>query len=180
MIPRCSSTKVVQTVPVGCIRSSRGQKIRFSIDNFKKSSLKLQGRELSYLVYITSSRDPLPKLFKLCPWGQNWPSLGGHNFTVNFIRKSSNNFFSWTTNGYLTKLNSNGPCVVPFQNCLNGSDLKYTCRSRGQQIGFQNATFKNLLVRNYNAQSFQIWYIASSRYPLPKLFKLCPWVVHGV
>jgi len=25
------------------------------------------------------------------------------------------------------------------------------------------------------AQSFHIWYIASSRGPLPKLFKLCPW-----
>jgi len=50
-------------------------------------------------------------------------------------------------------------------------------RSRGQEIGFQNAIFKNLLVRNYKAQRFHIWYIhvASSRGPLPKLFKLCPW-----
>jgi len=50
-------------------------------------------------------------------------------------------------------------------------------RSRGQKIGFQNAIFKNLLVLNYKAQSFHIWYIhvASSRGPLPKLFKLCPW-----
>ena len=31
-------------------------------------------------------------------------------------------------------------------------------RSRGQKIGFQNAIFKNLLVRNYKAQSFHIWY----------------------
>jgi len=30
-------------------------------------------------------------------------------------------------------------------------------------------------VCNYKAQSFHIWYIASSRGPLPKLFKLCPW-----
>jgi len=36
-------------------------------------------------------------------------------------------------------------------------------RSRSQKIGFQNAIFKNLLVRNYKAQSLQIWYIASSR-----------------
>jgi len=48
-------------------------------------------------------------------------------------------------------------------------------RSWGQKIGFQNAIFKNLLVWNYNAQSFYIWYIASSRGPLPKLFKLFPW-----
>jgi len=48
-------------------------------------------------------------------------------------------------------------------------------RSQGQKIGFQNAIFKNPLVRNYKAQRFHIWYIASSRGPLPKLFKLYPW-----
>jgi len=49
------------------------------------------------------------------------------------------------------------------------------CRSRGQKIGFQKAIFKNVLVWNYKAQSFHIWYIALSIGPLPKLFKLCPW-----
>jgi len=34
---------------------------------------------------------------------------------------------------------------------------------------------KNLHVWNYKAQGFHIWYIASSRGSLPKLFKLCPW-----
>ena len=48
-------------------------------------------------------------------------------------------------------------------------------RSKGKKIGFQNAIFKNLLVRKDKAQSFHIWYIASSRGPLPNLFKLCPW-----
>ena len=33
-------------------------------------------------------------------------------------------------------------------------------------------TFKNLLVRNQKAQVFDIWYVASSSGPLPKLFKL--------
>jgi len=47
-------------------------------------------------------------------------------------------------------------------------------RSRCQEIGFQYVIFKNILVWNYKAQSFHIWYIASSRGPLPKLFKLCP------
>ena len=40
-------------------------------------------------------------------------------------------------------------------------------RSRGQKIGFQNAIFKYLLVWNFKAQNFQIWYIASSRSFLP-------------
>ena len=48
-------------------------------------------------------------------------------------------------------------------------------RSRGQKIDFQNATFKNLLDQNYKTQRFHIWYITSSRGPLPKLFKLCHW-----
>jgi len=43
-------------------------------------------------------------------------------------------------------------------------------RSRGQKIDFQNAIFRNL-VYIHKAQSFHIWYIASSRGPLPKLFK---------
>ena len=33
-------------------------------------------------------------------------------------------------------------------------------------------TFKNFLVRNQKAQVFDIWYVASSSGPLPKLFKL--------
>ena len=43
-------------------------------------------------------------------------------------------------------------------------------RSRGQKVGFQNAIFKNLIAWNYKVQSFHIWYIASSRGPLLKLF----------
>ena len=35
MIPRCSSTKVVQTVPLGCISKSPGQKIGFQTTIFK-------------------------------------------------------------------------------------------------------------------------------------------------
>jgi len=40
-------------------------------------------------------------------------------------------------------------------------------RSRGQKLCFQNAIFKHLLVWKYKAQSFHIWYITSSRGPLP-------------
>ena len=47
---------------------------------------------------------------------------GGHNFTLNYIRKSSNDIFSWTANGNLTKLNRNGPWVVLYQSCSYGSD----------------------------------------------------------
>ena len=48
--------------------------------------------------------------------------FGGHKITLNYIRKSSNDIFSWTAYGNLTKLNRNGPWVVPYQNCSNGSD----------------------------------------------------------
>jgi len=98
-VPGWSPTKIVQMVLIGCISRSQGKK-RFS----------------------ASSRGPLPKLFKLCPWGQNWTRPGGHNFTLNYIRKTSNDFFSWATNGNLTKLNRNGHWVVPYQICSNGSD----------------------------------------------------------
>ena len=65
-----------------------GSKSRFSKGNFQKSScLKLQGPELS-------SRGPLPKLLKLCPWGQNWPCPGCRNFTFDL-------FLRWVTQGPL-------------------------------------------------------------------------------
>ena len=34
------------------------------------------------LTKICCDNNSLPKLFKLCPWGQNWPRPGGHNFTL--------------------------------------------------------------------------------------------------
>ena len=46
------------------------------------------------------------------------------------------------------------------------------CRSRGQKAGFQNAIFKNLLVWNYKAQSFHIWYIASASFNFTKGLKM--------
>jgi len=137
--------------------------------------MKLQGSELLYLVHnITSSRGPLPKLLKLCPWGQNWPRPGGHNFTLNYIRKTSNDFLSWTAYGNLTKLHRNDPGWSPIK-VVQTVPVDCISRSWCQKIGFQNAIFKNLLFRNYKAQSFHMWYVASSRGPLPKMFKLCPW-----
>jgi len=120
MIPGWSPIKVVQTVPVGCINRSRGQKIGFQNAIFKNLVWNYKA-ESFHMWYIASSRGPLPKLFILCPWGQNWPRPGGYNFTLNYIRKSFNDIFIWTANGNLTKLNRNGPWVVPYQNCSNGS-----------------------------------------------------------
>ena len=37
--------------------------------------------------------------------------------------------------------------------------FSYISRSQGKKIGSQNAIFKDLLVRNYKAQSFHIKYI---------------------
>jgi len=51
MVPGWSPTKIVQMVLIGWISRSRGQKNRSSNCNFQKSCLKLQGPELSYLVY---------------------------------------------------------------------------------------------------------------------------------
>ena len=134
-------------VLIGCICRSRGQKKGFQNTIFKNLLVWNYKAQSFHIWYIASSRGPLPKLFKLCPWGQN--------FTLNYIRKSSNDIFYWTTNGNLTKLNRNGPWVVPtkiVQIVLIGC----ICRSRGQKKGFQNAIFKYLLVWNYKAQRFHI------------------------
>jgi len=44
------------------------------------------------------------------------------DWEMSVFRKSSNDIFSWFTNGNLTKLNSNGSWVVPYQLFSNGSD----------------------------------------------------------
>jgi len=114
--------KLLKWVLIGCISRSRGQKIGFQNAIFKNLlvwNYKAQG---FHIWYIASSRGPLRNLFKLCPWGQNWPRPGGHNFTLNYIRKSWNDFFSWTAYRNLTKLNKNGPWVVPYRKYSNGSD----------------------------------------------------------
>jgi len=112
MVPGWFPTKVLKMVMIGCISRSRGQKIGFN-NAICKNLLVWDYKARSFHIwYIASSRGPLPKLFELCPCGQNWSRPGGHNFTFYYIRKSSNDIFSWTTNGNLTKLNRNGSWVV--------------------------------------------------------------------
>jgi len=114
MVTAWSPTKIVQMVLIGCICRSRGKKIGFQNAMLKNLLIKNYKTQSFYIWYKTLSKDPLPKLFKLCPWG--------HNFTLDYIRKTSNDFLSWIANGNLTKLNRNDPCVVLYQNCSNGSD----------------------------------------------------------
>jgi len=87
---------------------------------------------------------------------------------------SLNNIFSKTYYWILTKLHRNHSWGSPIK-VVQTVPVGCISRSQGKTIGFQNAIFKNLLFRNYKAQSFHIWYIASSKGPLPNLFKLCPW-----
>jgi len=122
MVPGWSPTKTVQIILIDCISRSRGQKIGFQNATFKNLLVRNYRAQSFHIWYIALSRGPLPKMFKLCTWGQNWPWPGGHNFKLNNIRKTSNDFFSWTANGNFTKLNRNDLWVAPFQNYSNGSD----------------------------------------------------------
>ena len=87
MIHGWSPIKAVQTVLVGCISRSRGQNIYFQNAIFKNLLVRNYKAQSFYILNIALSRGPLPKLFKLCPWVQNWPRPGGHNFTLNYIWK---------------------------------------------------------------------------------------------
>jgi len=141
MVPGWSLTEIVQMVLIGCISKSQSQKIVFQKAIFKNLlvwNYKAQG---FHMWYIASSRGPLPKLFKLSPWGQNWPRPGGHNLTLNYIRKTANDFFSWTANGNFTKLNRNGPWVVPYRNYSNGSDWLGS-KTRFSKCNFQKSCLK--------------------------------------
>jgi len=103
MIPRWSSTKIVQIVPVGCVSTcrSQGQKTGFRNAIFKNLVVWNYKAQSFHIWYISLSRGPLPKVLP-----------GGHNFTLNYRRKTSfsNYFLSWTTYGNLTKLSRNNPC----------------------------------------------------------------------
>jgi len=149
MVTGWSPTKIVQMVLIGCIRRSRGQTIGFQKAIFKNLLWNYKAQSF-HIWYITSSRGPLLKLFKLCPWGQNWPRLGGHNFTLIYIRKTAKDFFSWTTNGNLTKLNRNGPWVVFYQNCSNYPPGVLLTPPRGPQfyIELYKENCKRLLLLN--------------------------------
>ena len=85
-----------------------------------------------------------------------------------------NIFFSETAHWILTKLHRNDPWVVSYQNFANRSSWLHKL-VMGSINRFLNETFKNILVWNYKAQIVLIWHIASSRGPLPQLFKLFPW-----
>ena len=107
---------IVQIVPVGCISRSRGKKKGFQNAILKNILVWNYIAQSFHIWYIASSKGPLPKLLKLSPCGNNWLCPGSHNFTLIYIRKTANDFFSWTANGRFTKLNRNSPWVVPYQN----------------------------------------------------------------
>jgi len=111
MIPWWSPTKIVEMVLIGYISWSQGQKLGFQNAIFKKLFVWNYKAQSIHTCYIASSRGPLPTLFKLCPWGQNWTLPRCHTFKLNYARKttSSNYFLSWTTYGNLTKLSRNDP-----------------------------------------------------------------------
>ena len=153
MVPWWSPTKIVQMVLIDCISRSWGQKIGFLKCNFKKSSrLKLQGVELSCLVYSIILRSST-KVVQIMPLGSKLTPPRGSQFYIKLYKeqfKSTGMVPGWSP----TKI-----VYMVLIDCI--------CRSRGQKIGFPNAIFKYHLVWNYKAQSFHIWYIASSRGPLP-------------
>ena len=90
-IPRWSSTKVFQTVPVGCISRSQGQKIGFQNAIFKNHLVWNYKAQSSYIWYIASSRGPLQKLFKLCPWGSKLTPARKSQFYIELYKKN----FKW-------------------------------------------------------------------------------------
>jgi len=93
MIPGWSPIKVVQTVSVDCISRSQGQKIGFQNAIFKNLLVWNFKAQSFHIWYVASSRGPLLKLFKLCPWGQNWPSPAGSQFYIELYKEKFKRHF---------------------------------------------------------------------------------------
>jgi len=115
-------TEIVQMVLIGCISRSRGQKSGFQKAIFKNLLVWIYKAQGFHIWYTASSGGLLQKVSKISSCGQNWPRTGGHNFTLNYIRKTANDFFSWTSSGNFTKLDRNGCWVALYNNCSTGSD----------------------------------------------------------
>jgi len=102
-----------------------------------------------------------------------------------FVRPSTislNNFSSKTTHWILTILHRNDPWVVLYQSCSNRSSWlhKYVTRlqNRFLRLLFSRAGYASWglsLSSVQNAIFKKLLYKASSRCPLPNLFKLYPW-----
>ena len=69
---------IVQMVLVCCISRSHRLKIDFRDKNFKNLLVWNHKAYTLDIWYVESPSRPLPSLFKLCPLGQKWASLGGH------------------------------------------------------------------------------------------------------
>jgi len=145
IIPGWSPNIIIQMVLIGCIIKSRGQKISFQNTIFKNLLVWNYMAQSFHIWYKASSKGPLPKLFKLCPCGQNWPRPLGHNFTLNHIRTTLNDIYLKSLMGIWPNSKGMVPGWAPtkiVQIVLIGC----ISRSRGQKISFQNTIFKNLIV----------------------------------
>ena len=111
-------------VLIGCIRRSWGHKIGFQNAIFISLPVWNKKAQSFNIWYITLFSGPPPMLFKLCPQVQNRPHPSGHNFTLNLSYKENIKQLLLLSHTYrnLTKLNRNGPWVVPYQNSLKSSD----------------------------------------------------------
>jgi len=77
IVPGWSPTKIVQMALIGCISRSRGQKIGYQNAIFKNLLVWNYTDQIFHIWHITPSRGPLPKLFKLNPWGHILPPSQG-------------------------------------------------------------------------------------------------------
>ena len=111
------------------------------------------------ILYVASPRGPLPRLFKLCPWGKKWARHRGHMFCIDVYRENMKTIFlSEPTR----------PRALIF-------GMKHHQVDPYQVVQIMHLGPKNLLVWNHEAFSLDILSVASPRWPLPRLFKLCPW-----
>ena len=86
-------------------------------------------------------------------------TISNYISSYNHRMSSNQTWQKWSLGGPLSKL------FKEFDSMQNSGCY-------GNKREKSTKTFKNLLVRNQKAQVFDIWGVASSSGPLPKLFKL--------
>ena len=86
MILGSPSTKIAQIVPVYWTIRSWGPKRGSKNANLKNLLVWNRKAQNFHIWHVALSSGPLQRLPKLCPWGQNWPRPGGHQFYIELYR----------------------------------------------------------------------------------------------
>ena len=85
-----------------------------------KNLLQTKYKPLSLdIKHVALCSGPLPRLHKLCPWGQDWPLPRGHIFNIEIYRENLRNLFLIKYETSSLDIWCEALSSDPYQDCIN-------------------------------------------------------------